>query len=204
MTSRKFPVFYEHLEGGRIHGISPPPDGYEGEYSSQIKEVYSLFKTIQSKTWETVSTAENYECQKLQEGNDPLATTKGITRCVGYPPEHVLAVIMTFGARSMWDTFFESGKLVEVVNRSFNLGYAAMKGIWPVSSRDTCVVSYIERKENGQILQFTKSVTHPQCKEEKGRTRAEVDIAAWMLEPYEENGIISTKVNSQYFMYCLI
>lgn len=101
---------------------------------------------------------------------------------------------MTFGARAGWDDFYETGRLVKYIDRETSLGYASMKGRWPVASRDTSVVSGISRRPDGSILQVTTSVENPEVPDVSGKVRASLDIAGWSLIPVMSQGKPSTKL----------
>jgi hypothetical protein len=122
-------------------------------------------------------------------------TTMGVAVAAGLTPAELYAVISAGGARTVWDPIYDSSTLVRSLSARANIGYGLLKGTWPVQPRDVVLVSDTTLDARGTLTNVARSVVDPACPEVPGRTRADVWLAAWRLEPVTlREGEHATKV----------
>jgi len=133
---------------------------------------------------------------------DVVATQKKTTTALGmlrgdgvilnYTTHECFAVSAFPSCRMVWDDMFESGKQVEVLDKSTLLSYAASKGQMFVKGRDFAVVLINEFFPDGRIFSISASVQDAKIPEDSGHVRGTLMINGWYFEPID--GGKSTRV----------
>ncbi|KAI9300445.1 hypothetical protein BJ944DRAFT_244189 [Cunninghamella echinulata] len=122
--------------------------------------------------------------------NDKTPIFKGEAIIQGFSPQSIFYVI---GMRKLWDEQYEDGNLVENLNEATSLTYEVTKPTATSKSRDFSLVERIECTQNGSIIFVATSVETPRIPRIHGRTRAQIKLQGWILEPIRGN-VPSTKV----------
>ena len=103
-------------------------------------------------------------------------------------PESVLDVLEDVDSRCEWDPIMEETKCIRWLNNATQITYLRTKVQWPTSARDQVVLAHGHQGADGSILVYCKSVEHPDLPPEKGCVRADVKLAAYLMEPLGSDG----------------
>ncbi|KAI8329408.1 hypothetical protein BC941DRAFT_405738 [Chlamydoabsidia padenii] len=122
---------------------------------------------------------------------DKTPIFKGEAVIHGFSPQSIFFVI---GMRKLWDEQYEDGNLVENLNDTTSLTYEVTKPTTTSKSRDFSLVERIECTQNGSIIFVATSVESSKLPRVRGRTRAQIKLQGWTLEPIHSTGPPSTKV----------
>ncbi|KAG2177869.1 hypothetical protein INT43_003116 [Umbelopsis isabellina] len=122
---------------------------------------------------------------------DKTPVFKGEAIIQGFSPQSIFYVI---GMRKLWDEQYEDGNLIENLNDTTSLTYEVCKSSATSSKpRDMALVEKIECTAGGVILFACTSVDTPKIPPIHGKTRAEIKLQGWILEPLQSSPP-STKV----------
>ncbi|CAM0141276.1 unnamed protein product [Umbelopsis sp. WA50703] len=122
---------------------------------------------------------------------DKTPVFKGEAIIQGFSPQSIFYVI---GMRKLWDEQYEDGNLIENLNDTTSLTYEVCKSSASSSKpRDIALVEKIECTAGGVILFACTSVETPKIPPIHGKTRAEIKLQGWILEPLQSSPP-STKV----------
>ncbi|CAO3590545.1 unnamed protein product [Absidia cylindrospora] len=121
---------------------------------------------------------------------DKTPIFKGEAIIHGFSPQSIFYVI---GMRKLWDEQYEDGNLVENLNDTTSLTYEVTKPTATSKPRDFALVERIECTQNGSIIFAATSVETPRLPRIQGRTRAQIKLQGWILEPVR-GSTPSTKV----------
>ncbi|KAI8374311.1 uncharacterized protein BYT42DRAFT_399572 [Radiomyces spectabilis] len=98
--------------------------------------------------------------------------------------EQVCSVVQSFGARKVWDEFFESGEIVERFSQKEYLMHTQMKSVFPIHTRDFALLTTIESDAiSGTIHVASTSVSDNLVLETKTNIRGRMLIYGWVLQP---------------------
>ncbi|KAI8341297.1 hypothetical protein BC941DRAFT_493188 [Chlamydoabsidia padenii] len=122
---------------------------------------------------------------------DKTPIFKGEAIIHGFSPQSIFYVI---GMRKLWDEQYEDGNLVENLNDTTSLTYEVTKPTATSKPRDFALVERIECTQNGSIIFAATSVETPRLPRIQGRTRAQIKLQGWILEPVRGGPTPSTKV----------
>ncbi|KAI9596398.1 hypothetical protein BDF19DRAFT_421918 [Syncephalis fuscata] len=102
----------------------------------------------------------------------------------GFAPREVMAVINSLGARKIWDTRFDGGKLVQIFNPTEWLAHIALKGTFPMMNRDVVVMTQFYRDErNGFLCYCSTSVEDSLVPIDPQKVRGHLGLAGWVIRP---------------------
>eukprot|EP00732_Lithocolla_globosa_P003989 Lithocolla_globosa_v1_NODE_3442_length_1667_cov_8.800868.p1 type:complete len:515 gc:universal NODE_3442_length_1667_cov_8.800868:1588-44(-) len=169
-------------------------------YLNEVETLVPDFKAVCAETeadgWVFVKESNGVKISQKPSDASPMGVLKGEGMVPGFSPECVLAVLQTPGSRHIWDEFYQSSSVLEVLdhNTHSNLFTLATKKVMLSSSRDTVNVQRIAFEEDGTIWLALRSVVDPKYPEVDGRVRAFATIAGFCLKPIKERGKISTHV----------
>ncbi|KAI8344731.1 hypothetical protein BC941DRAFT_508247 [Chlamydoabsidia padenii] len=128
---------------------------------------------------------------RMKTSTDKATMFKGEVIFQGFTPHSIFYVI---GMRKLWDELYEDGNLVENLNDTTSLTYEVCKQT-SKSRRDLCLVEKIECTQNGTILFACTSAETPKVPRLQNRTRAQIKLMGWVLEPLSSDSIPLTKVS---------
>ncbi|KAI9315737.1 hypothetical protein BX666DRAFT_346758 [Dichotomocladium elegans] len=101
-----------------------------------------------------------------------------------WTPEQVCSVVQSFGARKIWDEYFEKGHIVERFSQKEYLLYTQMRSMFPIHSRDFSVLTAIDSDPaTGTVYVASASVTDNLIPEEKTHVRGKIHIYGWVFSP---------------------
>lgn len=125
----------------------------------------------------------------------PMTMGRGIIKA---PPLAVLDLIIDVDRKSEYDSMYHSGRLVEQLDDRTAIVYQCYKAIWPVSSRDFCLVSRWHVEKNGVVKIAITSADHEDCPKQKSAVRGNILMGGFVLEPYPADGPGSTSCRVTY------
>ncbi|KAI9489362.1 hypothetical protein BDB00DRAFT_876449 [Zychaea mexicana] len=106
-----------------------------------------------------------------------------------WTPEQVCSVIQCFGARKIWDEYFETGHVVERFSQKEYLVYMQMRSIFPIHSRDFSLLTVIDSDPGtGTIHVASTSVSDGLIPIIKPHVRGQIVVYGWALRPLKEKG----------------
>ncbi|KAI9321373.1 hypothetical protein BX666DRAFT_1901516 [Dichotomocladium elegans] len=111
---------------------------------------------------------------------DKTPIFKGQTVIHGFSPQSIFYVI---GMRRLWDESYEDGNLVENLNDTTSLTYEVNKATATSKARDLALIEKIECTQDGAIIFACTSVESFRIPRVPGRTRAQIRLQGWILEP---------------------
>ncbi|KAG2198515.1 hypothetical protein INT47_008619 [Mucor saturninus] len=101
-----------------------------------------------------------------------------------WTPEQICSVVQCFGARKIWDDYFEDGHVVERFSQKEYLIYMEMKSLFPIQSRDFSILSCIESNvSSGTIYVASTSVVDELIPPVSHHMRGTFLTYGWALEP---------------------
>lgn len=101
------------------------------------------------------------------------------------------AIIMNPERRTEFDSQFNTGRRVKVINDYTLIDYMAYNGVWPTSPRD--FVSCVHwRIHEGNIVVAAFATSHKDCPDVEGHVRGELILGGWVLRP---TGATSCEIN---------
>ncbi|KAJ3104729.1 hypothetical protein HDU97_008908 [Phlyctochytrium planicorne] len=107
--------------------------------------------------------------------------------------QEVFSVIRSSNCRKHWDPRYDTGESIEHFNVDEALSYSVQKGTFPVAPRDLVTALFCKREpvdQGGRLYYYVTSVTDPTAPSEgRGRVRAEVALAGWVLRPVPGKGL---------------
>ena len=105
-----------------------------------------------------------------------------------WTPEQVCSVIQCFGARKIWDEYFETGHVVERFSQKEYLVYTQMRSIFPIHSRDFSLLTMIDSDPvSGTIHVASTSVSDGLIPIIKPHVRGRTVVYGWALRPIKGN-----------------
>ncbi|KAI9276442.1 hypothetical protein BY458DRAFT_433617 [Sporodiniella umbellata] len=122
---------------------------------------------------------------------DKTPIFKGEAVIQGFSPQAIFYVI---GMRKLWDDQYEDGSLIENLNDTTSLTYEVTKSTTTSKSRDLALVEKIECTQNGVIIFACTSIESPKIPRISGRTRTNIKLQGWILEPLRSSPQPATKV----------
>ncbi|KAL0085231.1 hypothetical protein J3Q64DRAFT_1699516 [Phycomyces blakesleeanus] len=122
---------------------------------------------------------------------DKAPIFKGESIIQGFSPQSVFYVI---GLRRLWDEQYEDGNLVDNLNDTTSLTYEVNKPTSSSKARDLSLVERIECTSTGAIIFACTSVETPRIPRIQGRTRTQIKLQGWILEPVHFSSQPATKV----------
>ncbi|KAI8990784.1 hypothetical protein BDF20DRAFT_908634 [Mycotypha africana] len=154
----------------------------------------TLKRIILEDDWKKVLKHKSGVMVHMKNGMDKDDKTpifKGEAVIQGFSPQSIFYVV---GMRKLWDEQYEDGSLVENLTDTISLTYEAMKPTPTQKSRDSVLVEKIECTQNGAIIFACTSVETPRIPKVNGRTRANIKLQGWILEPLYGGPRPATKV----------
>ncbi|KAI8850706.1 hypothetical protein BC829DRAFT_388686 [Chytridium lagenaria] len=107
--------------------------------------------------------------------------------------QEVFSVIRSSNCRKSWDPRYDMGETIEHFNFDEALSYSVQKGTFPVAARDLVTALFSKREtveKGGRMFYYVTSVLDPTAPSEgRGRVRAEVAVAGWILRPVPGKGL---------------
>ncbi|KAG0742859.1 hypothetical protein G6F57_006735 [Rhizopus arrhizus] len=101
--------------------------------------------------------------------------------------EQICSVIQCFGARKIWDEYFEDGQVIERYSQKEYLIHIKMKSLFPIQSRDFSILTSIESNiSTGAVYIASTSVEDgliPPPLEKDQHTRGTYSAYGWALVP---------------------
>ncbi|KAI8141168.1 hypothetical protein BJV82DRAFT_178848 [Fennellomyces sp. T-0311] len=98
--------------------------------------------------------------------------------------EQVCSVIQCFGARKIWDEYFETGHVAERFSQKEYLVYTQMRSIFPIHSRDFALLTTIDSDPGtGTIHVASTSVSDSLIPTIKPHVRGRIIVYGWALRP---------------------
>ncbi|KAI7860186.1 hypothetical protein BDC45DRAFT_96001 [Circinella umbellata] len=105
-----------------------------------------------------------------------------------WTPEQVCSVIQCFGARKIWDEYFETGHIAERFSQKEYLVYTQMRSIFPIHSRDFSLLTMIDSDPvSGTIHVASTSVSDGLIPVIKPHVRGQIVVHGWALRPIKGN-----------------
>jgi hypothetical protein len=115
--------------------------------------------------------------------NKSMPAVRGDIVIKGWTIEEVMSVVRSLECRKHWDERFDGGQVIEWLDTRTALAHSAVKGTFPVSGRDFCVVTEVRSDTESQTLQaIAVSVEDPGVPVQPKRVRAQLDLSAWVLK----------------------
>ncbi|KAL7313001.1 hypothetical protein PS15m_008703 [Mucor circinelloides] len=135
--------------------------------------------------WKHIGDKNNTQLYTQAVEGSTLPVMRSETAFVGsWTPEQICSVIQCFGARKEWDEHFEKGKIVERFSQKEYLIYTQMKSIFPIQSRDFCILTCIESVvATGAIYIGSISVEDELIPENTEHIRGKLNAYGWALKP---------------------
>ncbi|KAJ3199193.1 hypothetical protein HDU67_003050, partial [Dinochytrium kinnereticum] len=91
------------------------------------------------------------------------------------------------------DPRYDTGESIEHFNVDEALSYSVQKGTFPVAARDLVTAWFCKREpveRGGRLIYYLTSVVDPTAPSEgRGRVRADVAVAGWVLRPIPGKGL---------------
>ena len=86
----------------------------------------------------------------------------------------------------LWDRTLEATKHIETID-DYMVGYAQVKKMPAVSTRESLSVNKLFYESNGIIIGVAASIEHPDCPVHKQNVRVDLCIIGWILIPDDQN-----------------
>ncbi|KAI9270369.1 hypothetical protein BDA99DRAFT_459862 [Phascolomyces articulosus] len=113
-----------------------------------------------------------------------------------WTPEQVCSVIQCFGARKIWDEYFETGHVAERFSQKEYLVYTQMRSIFPIHSRDFSLLTVIDSDPGtGTIHVASTSVSDGLIPTIKPHVRGQIIVYGWVLRPLKGKGVALTFIS---------
>ncbi|KAJ1568562.1 hypothetical protein HK405_000555 [Cladochytrium tenue] len=130
----------------------------------------------------------------LPPSGPPFFMGVGIIK--GFEPETVFSLVRS---RSLWDTWYLEGEIIEALDADTDLAYMAMKAVARVLAglRDFSIVerSAVDRR-SGAIRLAVASVDTPLVPPRPDMVRADIRLNGWVFEPVlHHDGSVSTRLS---------
>ncbi|KAK4514300.1 uncharacterized protein ATC70_001892 [Mucor velutinosus] len=137
------------------------------------------------KEWKHVGEKNNTQLYTQAVEGSTLPIMRSETAFVGsWTPEQICSVIQCFGARKEWDEYFEKGEIVERFSQKEYLVHTQMKSLFPIQSRDFCMLTCIESVvATGAIYIGSISVEDELIPETSQHIRGKLNTYGWALKP---------------------
>ncbi|KAF1797052.1 hypothetical protein FB192DRAFT_1291652, partial [Mucor lusitanicus] len=135
--------------------------------------------------WKHIGEKNNTQLYTQAVEGSTLPIMRSETAFVGsWTPEQICSVIQCFGARKEWDEHFEKGEIVERFSQKEYLIHTQMKSLFPIQSRDFCVLTCIESVvATGAIYIGSVSVEDELIPESTQHIRGRLNAYGWALKP---------------------
>ncbi|GAN03304.1 hypothetical protein MAM1_0038c02757 [Mucor ambiguus] len=137
------------------------------------------------KEWKHIGEKNNTQLYTQAVEGSSLPVMRSETAFVGsWTPEQICSVIQCFGARKEWDEHFEKGEIIERFSQKEYLIHTQMKSLFPIQSRDFCILTCIESAvATGAIYIGSVSVEDELIPENTQHIRGKLNAYGWALKP---------------------
>ncbi|KAI9028139.1 hypothetical protein CLU79DRAFT_553377 [Phycomyces nitens] len=157
-------------------------------HRSTRRQCMDLLKQLASDDlddWKPSGEKNNVQLYTKSVQGSPLPIMRGETTLSGpWTAEQVCSVIQCFGARSLWDDYFESGVFVERFSQKEYLSHVKLRTVFPIQSRDFSLLTVLESDAaTGTIHVASASVADGLVPENKTSIRAKMILYGWILAP---------------------
>ncbi|KAL9555878.1 hypothetical protein MBANPS3_002160 [Mucor bainieri] len=151
----------------------------------QCIEKLQTYAHSELKEWKHIGDKNNTQLYTQAVDDSTLPIMRSETAFVGsWTPEQICSVIQCFGARKEWDEHFEKGKVVERFSQKEYLIHTQMKSLFPIQSRDFCILTCIESVvATGAIYIGSVSVEDELIPESTQHIRGKLYAYGWALKP---------------------
>ncbi|KAL0093496.1 hypothetical protein F4703DRAFT_1730878, partial [Phycomyces blakesleeanus] len=157
-------------------------------HRSTRRQCMDLLKQLASDDlddWKPSGEKNNVRLYTKSVQGSPLPIMRGETTLSGpWTAEQVCSVIQCFGARKLWDDYFESGVFVERFSQKEYLSHVQLRTVFPIQSRDFSLLTALESDAaTGTIHVASASVADVLVPESKASIRGKMALYGWILVP---------------------
>ncbi|CAO3616426.1 unnamed protein product [Mucor hiemalis] len=183
------PITKHHQSSKAVAGTKLYPSSRHRNERKECIEQLKTYAHSDISEWKLIGEKNNRTklySKSLESGGNTLPILRSDSTFYGsWTPEQICSIIQCFGARKVWDEYFEDGHVVERFSQKEYLVYMQMKSIFPIQSRDFSILTCIESNvSNGTIYVASTSVSDELIRPTASHhIRGSFMTYGWMLEP---------------------